>query len=91
MFLDLIPDPLDIKLSFRPRDPALRQLRAPAVHEQRLGDFTPIAVHHVRLVELDLEEERRARCIRRPLRRVRLVGGSRGGANDEALERLVVP
>ena len=90
MFLNLIPNPLDIELSFRPRNPALRQLRAPAVHEQRLGDFTPIAIHHVRLVELDLEEERRARCVRRPLRRVRL-GGDRGGANDEALERLVVP
>ena len=90
MFLNLIPNPLDIELSFRPRDPALRQLRAPAVHEQRLGDFAPITIHHVRFVELDLEKERRASCVRRPLRRVRL-GGGRGGANDEALERLVVP
>ena len=89
MFLDLIPDPLDIQLSFRPHQPALRQVRTLAACEQRLCDFAPIAVHHVRLIKLDFEEERRAGGVWRP--RVRLGGGGHGRADDEALECFVIP
>ncbi len=92
MLFDLVLDPLDIHLRFGARHLALRKLRPLAAGEQRLCDFAPVAVHHVRLVELDLEEERRAGGVRRPaFRGGASIRGPDGRAYDEALERLAVP
>jgi hypothetical protein len=88
VILNILLNPLNIDLRFRARHLALWQFRALAARQQRLGDLAPVAVHHVRLVEFDLEEEGRAGGVRR-----RRVGGRRadGSAHDEALERLAVP
>ena len=85
-------DPLNIHLRFRTCHLALRQFRALAAREQRLGNLAPIAIHHVRLVELDFEEEKRAFGVRR-LRGYLggRLGCADGRAHYEALEHLAVP
>ena len=92
MIHNLPLDPLNIRLRFRESHLALRQFRALAARDQRLGDPAPIAIHHVRLVELDFGEEVRAVGVRRWRG---CVGGrlerADGRAHDEALERLAVP
>ena len=92
MIHNLPLNPFNIHLRFRTCHFALRQFRVLATRDQRLGDLAPIAIHHVRLGELDFEEEGRAVGVRR-LRGC--VGGRLGRvdgrAHDEALERLAVP
>ena len=107
ILVELFPVPYNLAL-----DPCNVRLRLRVLHlrlgdfrlaqralrgEQHLGHLAPVAVHHVRLIEFDLEEERRARRVRRcAWPGVVLALASRWRlrdrrAHDEALERLALP
>lgn len=55
--LDLAFHPRDVCISFRARHLVLRKLRTLALRQERLCDLPPVAVHHVRLIELDFEKD----------------------------------
>jgi hypothetical protein len=99
--LDLAHHPVHIHLRLRALHPLLCKRRNVDVigalflslGETGLGELTPVAVHHVGLVELDFEEEGGAGGVGRS-RGVHVSLGRRLGdvrAHDEALERLAVP
>ena len=93
MMFDLLPHPLNVRLRLWALHLVLRKICALAARQQRLCDLAPVAVHHVRFVELDLEEEGRTRGVRRRVGVGLSVRGRRadGRADDEAFERLAVP
>ena len=90
--LDLRAHPPHVRLRLRTAQLALRHVAgARALAQQRLCHLAPVAVHQVQLVELDVEEERGPRRIRRGFA---VLGSGSGGdvrAHDEALDRLPVP
>ena len=58
MLLYLSPDPLYVHFRLRALHLILWEIRTLAPRQQRFCNLAPVTVHHVRLVELDLEEER---------------------------------
>lgn len=92
--IDLVDDPVHVHLRLRPAQLPFRHIRdRSTLRQQCLRHLSPVAVHHVRLVELDLEEERGARLVRRQARWLPTLGRRLDHlrAHHEALERLPVP
>lgn len=58
VIVDIPPSPLDLDFRLRPLHLVLRKLRVLAPRQERLGDLAPVAIHHVRFVELNLEKKR---------------------------------
>jgi hypothetical protein len=80
---NLLLNLLDIELPFRAYHLAVASFAFSPRAKYRPHDLAPIAVHHVRLVELDLDE---GRAIGVRWQR----GGADSRVHDEALERLAV-
>ena len=89
---DLRAHPAHVRLRLGAAQLALRHVaRARALAQQRLRHLAPVAVHQVRLVELDLEEEGRACWVRGGFAASGGGGGADVRAHDEALDRFAVP
>ena len=57
VFLNLSPHPVDVHLRLWALHLVLWKIRILTPRQQRFCDLAPVAIHHVWLVELDLEEE----------------------------------
>ena len=93
---DLPFDPLDIQLglrSFQLRFGYTSIAQGPFGAEKDLCDLSPITIHHVGLVELDLEEEGGPRFVQRQRNRAPSVGRGFGdlSADDKPLECFTLP